>query len=256
MIGAGLSYFSSIDVPFLSENEYLASRLDWLFVISAKLVYRLDRLNFYTGFNIFHNSNASVKLPNHGLNTISGILGVEYQFRDVKREEKVRSKKELQFKRYPFNLEFEFGVGPKYILYNTTNFIFEKNAAIFSGAVYLARRFKFFKPRIGLRITDYKSHSYEYHNHMNYIIMGGNDFIFGRLSILLNIGYLAHKNNALLPWNTTMSGIEVRLYEQLGMEYHLKNIGVGMRLNARADASEYMELFLKYSIPVNKHRFE
>ncbi|NPA37459.1 MAG: hypothetical protein GXO47_11490 [Chlorobi bacterium] len=252
LVGAGLSYFSSVDVPFLSENEYLATKLDWLFVISAKLLYHTNRFNFYTGFNIAHNSNASVKLPNNGLNTLSGVFGVEYRFRDIKKDEKVKTKKDLIFKKYPFNVEFEFGVGPKYLLYNTTDFLFEKNAAIFSGALFLARRYKFFKPRFGLRITDYKSHSREYHDHVNYIVMGGNDFIFGKMSIMLNIGYLVNKNNALLPWNTTLSGFDVHLYEQLGIVFNIKDFGIGGRLNARADASEYMELFLKYNLSVGR----
>jgi hypothetical protein len=256
LVGAGLSYYNDVNVSFISDYRYLSSRLDWLFVFSGNIVYHLNRFNLFAGFNVSHNSNASVKLPNHGMNTVAGFAGVEYRFREGGQEEKAKTKKELLFKKYPFNIEFEFGVGPKYLLYNTTNFLFEKNAAIFSGAVYLSRRFKFFKPRLGLRLTDYKSHSREYHDHVNYIVMGGNDFIFGRLSILFNVGYLVQKNNALLPWNTTMSGVEVHLYEQMGIVYNIKNFGAGLRLNARADASEYMEFFLKYSIPVNKHKFE
>jgi hypothetical protein len=254
LIGAGLSFYNDVTVPFISDYSYLASRLNWLFAISGKLVYRIDRFNLFAGFNVFHNSNASIKLPNHGMNTISAIAGVEYRFSEMPKEEKRKTKSELVYKKYPFNVEFEFGVGPKYLLYNTTDFIFEKNAAIFSGAIYLSRRIRFFKPRIGLRITDYKSHSREYKNHVNYIIMGGNDFIFGRVNVFINLGYLVMRNNALLPWNTTMRGFEVHMYEQLGMIYNLKNIGIGARLNARLDASEYMEFFLRYSLPLYIHK--
>ncbi len=263
IVGAGLIYFNKLNFNYTS---YLSTHLNWLFTTKVNMIYYSKYFNFLLGLDINHNSNSSIKHPNHGLNYITYFLGIEYNFNKKYLNSKNYNVlyKKINHKVYPFNLELEFGIGSSYFKNSTNDFIFKENKVIYNASINISKRIKFFKPKLGYKAVFFKSPFYQdtirytkSTKRVNNFIFVSNDFILGKIYITTSVGYLIQNENVLAPYkNANIHGIKYHLYEQLGIIYNIYDFGLGCRLNARWGASNYMELYLRYNIKINKHKYD
>jgi len=262
IVGAGLTYFDTLNFKY---SNYLSTKLNWLFTVKSNMIYYSKYFNFLLGVDITHNSNSSIHMPNNGLNYITYFIGLEYNINKkylYSNNYNIKYNKIIH-KKYPFNLELEFGIGPKYFKNSTNNFIFSENELIYNISTNISKRIKFFKPKIGYKIVFYKSHFYDDtdrylkpHKKVNNLIYVGNDFILGKISIILSIGYLIQNEDLLAPYrDINIKGFKNHFHEQLGIIYNIYDFGFGCRLNARWGSSEYMELYLKYNIKIFNKKY-
>jgi len=255
IIGAGLTYFDSLKFEY---SKYLSTKLNWLFITKVNLIYYTKYFNFLAGIDLNHNSNSSIKFPNNGLNIFTYFVGLECNINKkylYTNNYKIKYNK-IYHKKYPFNIELEFGIGPTYFMNNKNNFIFKENELIYNTVINISKRFSFFKPKIGYKAVFYKNSfnndrfkNFKSTKKINNFLYIGNDFIFGNFNITMNLGYLLQNENILLPYyNNEYTIIKYHLHEQIGILYNIYNFGIGLRLNARCDSSDYMELYLRYNI--------
>ncbi len=85
----GLSYLTK---PFDIEKNYFnrayGSPGNFFFIFSLDFTYRLtDVVQLYGGPSMVHNSSGNLKMPNFGMNMITGNLGARYLFRPLVRRD-------------------------------------------------------------------------------------------------------------------------------------------------------------------------
>lgn len=120
-LGVGLGYltrhFENLEDP-LYQNFSIGSHLNAAVNLSFEYRQRITpRLMSVASFGLTHFSNGSTKLPNYGLNTFSGALGLAYYLRDPRLNLTPASRPE----HYPFEFDFkkwlsfdvDYGIGFK-----------------------------------------------------------------------------------------------------------------------------------------------
>lgn len=120
-LGVGLGYLTSHFEPYDSNHYYnfsIGSHLNA--AVNLSFEYRqhiTERLMAVASMGLTHFSNGSTKLPNYGLNTISGALGLAYHLGTPKGNEDPGSRPQY----YPFefdkkhwlSLDLNYGIGFK-----------------------------------------------------------------------------------------------------------------------------------------------
>lgn len=72
--------FDIVENPF---NRAIGSYLNFFFIFGADISWQVTpRLRVYGGPSLVHNSNGNLKMPNFGMNLITGHAGLQYQLQE------------------------------------------------------------------------------------------------------------------------------------------------------------------------------
>lgn len=197
-------------------NNLIGSRINNFTIISTDLRYHAsDRLSFQAGLTLTHVSNGSFSLPNLGINTYGGHVGLRY-FPVSSEVEKVNRPYDRSKNRYLVHARFSMG-------YNETQAPDGPRYPVYLGALYVSRRYagknKVFA---GVGYAQYQSVYHFLRN--NEVLVGkekqnswegsifiGNEFLIGRFGLLLEVGF---------PFKRTYLSEDFDI-EKLGYKYYI-----------------------------------
>jgi hypothetical protein len=231
----GLSYnFNPYDSEKNPLNTLIGSRQNAYIHFHSRVKHQIsNRISFGMGLGFTHFSNGAYRLPNTGLNKISWLLGVEYR---TSRDKSVDTDQSL----------------PAYSRKKQSTVYWSNGLKNFrpGGAIYWKTGFGFSRTwsidhryRIGLG-TDlfFRSGTPNLTNSMNTKENAWSSGIYAawewviteRLYMPLNIGTYLH--------DYTENGEKHRLYERIGLRYHINHqIYMGISIKAHLQSADFTE---------------
>lgn len=247
-LGFGLGYITEHfeRVPgWDTLNNAISSHVNNFTTISTDLRYHInEHLDLQAGANFSHVSNAALKQPNLGVNMYGGHIGLRY-FPVTSKPKKIIADLPDLSNRWLFE-------GRMGIAFNQAGFTDGPMYPIYIGSVYVSRRW-LSKNKMFLGI-DYSYHTNIYaflrnneldvgeeaKNSSKSAIFVGNEFLFGRVGIMLQVGYYIKQAALRLdPYYEKLGG---NLYLVQNEKGPLKEMFVSVLLKTHKTQAELAEL--------------
>lgn len=251
-IGFGFSYITKryeTAPSWDTLNNAIGSHINNLTLFNTHIRYRINRhWDIQAGAAFFHMSNASLRLPNLGINTIGAQIGIRYfpvasQPAKIKRALPVlKNRWLLQFRAGIAAMEFMANDGPLYPVY--------------TGSLYASKRYagknKVF---IGLDASYHTNiYSFEVNNEINpghekahawkSSVFIGNEFLVGRFGLMLQAG--VYIKEAALKLDPYYFKIGTNIYIIQKEEGLLKELCYAALLKSHQFQAEYVEMGLGF----------
>lgn len=230
-------------------NNAIGSHVNNFTLFTSNLRYHINKhWDVQAGFSFFHASNASLRLPNLGINAIGGQIGVRYfpvtsePKKTVRNLPKLKNRILLQARLGISAIEYGTNDGPLYPVY--------------IGSLYASRRY-LSKNKL------YAGIDYSYHTHIynfqvnNEINVGnekahswkssafiGNELLIGRFGIMTQIG--VYMKQAMLKLDPYYFKVGTNIYLIQKEKGALKELCYAVLLKSHQFQAEYVEMGLGF----------
>lgn len=203
--------------------------------VYIRLYYKRENLigsiGINAGFTILHGSNASLKSPNTGLNTIAGTIGLNYNLHGTEDLVFIPSEEEKKYKepiKYNFELrigasEVEFiGSGIKPVIELSTHIdkrINRKSALQFGSELLLNYSLKNY-----IDISSITSNTFEQSDFKRIGVFVGHELFVGKTALATQLGYYVY-----YPFE-----LDGRIYERFGLKRYINDklfVSINLKLH-------------------------
>lgn len=219
--GYGLGYVTKrFDRETNEINNLIGSKINNFTMFTTQFRYKLShQVHIHTGFNFSHVSNGSFRLPNLGVNTYGGHIGVRYfPVTDDPTREEIAPAKDRSVNRWLVQARVGLGVveygipdGPQYPVYIATLFASKRYAGknkILAGIDYsYYKSMEAFLRLNEIDIGEEKKQSWDG------TIFVGHEFLIGKFGIVAQVG---------VPFKKTKLSEDLTV-QKLGYSYYLLN---------------------------------
>ena len=215
-VGTGLTWASKVyDRETNNLNNVLSSR--FTYNMQGRIGYQFnlgDRLLIYPAVTLTHASNGSLKLPNAGINIVSGNVGLAYKLVTMDPHSHPVDEPALE-RKWKWNLLFSGAAkeiypagGPKYG-YWTVRSYFDRTLSRFSrfivgGELVMNRALR---ADIARRVTDEDQPDYKRGS-----LLIGHELLVSRVSVMTQLGYYLYR-----PYD---GDFDPDFYQRYGIKYY------------------------------------
>ena len=222
-LGQGMAYttnsYDKVDNP--KNIAYGSDLMGSTFImLNYKKENLFKRLGIQAGISLLHYSNANVKAPNTGINTIVANVGINYNLGDQDNQEYISDLGEEKFSE-PFRYNFQFASGvnqsdvvgsAQFPFYNFTFYvdkrINQKSAFQLGTEVFISN---FLKEFIKFRSIAYpEDNSSGDEDFKRVSLLAGHELFINKISIISQAGYYIY-----FPYE-----FEGRLYFRVGLKHY------------------------------------
>lgn len=223
---SGLAYLSEpYDALNNPENNAIGSSINNVTTFKTSFRGRLsENWSWLAGGSFTHFSNGASKLPNLGINIVAFNAGLNYKLNPVTKEDyRQASISKKPINRFGFSLHFGLALremisygGPKYPIYIGSAagvYHFNKVNRLLVGVEYEFNQAVY---RFGLHTFDFDSATAAQRGATRWMIFVADEFMIGRIGILLQAGIYVSKSSFLTPFP---------IYNKIGIRYYFPAIG-------------------------------
>ena len=228
-------------------NNAIGSHVNNFTLLSSTLRYRInEHWDVQAGFSFFHASNASLRLPNLGINTIGGQIGLRYFPVSSQPKKIIRHLPKLKNR-----ILWQARIGISAIEYGTKD---GPLYPIYMGSLYASKRY-LSKNKLFAGI-DYSYHTHIYSFQVNNEINKGNEkahswkssvfigheLLIGRFGIMMQMGM--YVKQAMLKLDPLYIKIGTNIYLLQKEKGILKELSYAVLLKTHQFQAEYVEMGL------------
>lgn len=192
--------------------------------VYLKLFYKreniINNIGFNAGLSLLHTSNASLKSPNTGLNTLAATIGLNYTLTNDSKIEFIPSKEEKKFKqKIKYNFEFRFGasetefigsgIKPFFVLSAYADKRLNRKSAMQFGSELMVN----YSLKNYIDIRSIASDEFDKSDFKRVGIFVGHELFINKTSLITQVGYYVY-----YPFD-----LEGRIYERVGLKRYFND---------------------------------
>jgi Lipid A 3-O-deacylase (PagL) len=248
-IGSGLAYATRYwqRIPLADTiNNYLGSRFNLYASIGVQAHYKIaSNWQAVAAATLSHTSNAGIRKPNFGINLVGATIGLQYQLCDEKNlQKKLASPINFSKNKLGFNMrlggsmaEAGLGDGPLMPIYTAAffaSYTYHQKHKLLLGIDYEYNG----KTEFFIRTTR-QAYTSMYKDAGYLAAVVGNEFLLGRFSIPVQIGY--YLNAKYLKVANTYNKFGLLYYPTFKKNRYGNGLYVGTILKTNAFTADYLE---------------